>query len=397
MPQQSTPRNADSAPDFLSVACGRNLVKPRIKSLNCLANQGTLIVSLDPRTRVELADPSGQVLALLQLLREGTRSPSELTTALARQWPDVTQQHVHEALSELDELGWLEDVSAPHLLSDYQRERYFSNLAFFDAFTTLQRSREDFQLRLIQSHVVLLGAGGLGSSVLQNLAGFGIGRVTLVDFDRVELKNLARQFTYGEAQIGLLKVEQVAEWVRSFNSQVHVEVINARIDSVEQVENLLGDADLVVHAIDQPDDIDLIVNEACVLHGVPMIRGGLAYTQGLYWSVAPGQGPCRQCLEAYRATLARGLDAVVVEAPAVMRAERPNRATGPIAQMLGALVSMEALRFLTGLAAPVAVGTYHLVDFSTDCSITTDGWPQDPACRICLSSGARRARRSAAA
>src|SRR5690348_9845636 len=190
---------------------------PRLKSLNCLAGDGTLLVSLDPRQRIELADPTGQILALLELLHEGTRTPEQLRAALSDRWPDVTLTEVSDALESLDEFGWLEDADAHRTLTEYQRERYFSNLAFFDAFTSLNRPREAYQARLLGSHVLLLGAGGLGSSVLQNLAGLGVGRVTLVDFDRVELKNLARQFTYSEAHVGASKVHEVGEWVRAFN------------------------------------------------------------------------------------------------------------------------------------------------------------------------------------
>ena len=300
----------------------------------------------------------------------------------------MTHQEVDDALAQLDELGWLEAADATALLSGYERERYFSNLAFFDAFTSLDRHREAIQFRLLQSHVVLLGAGGLGSSVLQNLAGLGVGRVTLLDFDRVELKNLARQFTYGEAQIGLPKVEQVAAWVTAFNSRMAVTAVNARVEAPRDIAPLLGAADLVVSAIDQPNDIDLTVNEACLRAGVPFIRGGLSYTQGLYWSVDPGRSPCLLCLETYRRARARNEDAVVVEWPTVLRAEQPNRAIGPVAQMLGALVAMEALRYLTGIVPPVSAGTYQLVNFAADCSIISDPWPQDPDCPLCAAARA---------
>jgi molybdopterin/thiamine biosynthesis adenylyltransferase len=358
-------------------------MRPRLKSLNCLAGDDTLLVSLDPRQRIELADPTGQVLAMLQLLHEGTRTPEQLATVLAHRWPDVSVADVHDVLEALNDFGWLEDADARLQLSEYQRERYFSNLAFFDGFTSLDRPREAYQARLLNSRVLLLGAGGLGSSVLQNLAGLGVGHVTLVDFDRVELKNLARQFTYGEAQVGAPKVEQLARWVRSFNTEMRVEAINRRIETSDDVLQVLSDAELVISAIDQPDDIDLIVNAACMAAAVPFIRGGLAYLQGLYWSVQPGRSACRLCLDTHREVLADNVDSVLTRWPSILRADRPNRAIGPVAQLLGALVSMEALRYLTGLTPPVSAGCYQLVDFSTDCSITSDAWPRDPACPLC--------------
>ena len=149
--------------------------------------------------------------ALLLLLAGGPYAADELCAALGGALaPTSSRAELDEALAMLDGLGWLEDAGAPRRLTDYERERYFSNLAFFDAFTTLERGREEIQQRLIESHVVVLGAGGLGSSVVQNLAGLGVSSLTLLDFDRVELKNFARQFTYTEAQCGRPKVEQVA-------------------------------------------------------------------------------------------------------------------------------------------------------------------------------------------
>ena len=359
------------------------MITPRLKPVNCVADGDSLLLSLDPRTRIELADPTGTVRALLVLLRDGVRTPTELRGALAERWPDVEQSDVDDALDFLDGLGWMENAAAPGLLSDYQRERYFSNLAFFDAFTTLERGREEIQRRLIEAHVVVLGAGGLGSSVIQNLVGLGVAKLTLLDFDTVELQNFARQFTYTEAQRGLPKVEQVANWVRAFDSNVEVRVVNARVTGPDDVRALLPGADLVVSAIDDPDAVDLWVNAACVGAGVPFVRGGFAYMQGLYWSVDPGRSACRECLELYRVRLGKDVDLPLITWERVLRSERVNRGIGPVAQLLGSLVAMEALRYLTRIVEPVSAGTYQLVDFSGDCSISTDPWPKDPACTVC--------------
>src|SRR3954466_2612961 len=82
--------------------CPGDCMRPRLKSLNCLAGDDTLLVSLDPRQRVELADPTGQVLAMLQLLHEGSRTPEQLRTALADRWPDLSVADVNDALEALD-------------------------------------------------------------------------------------------------------------------------------------------------------------------------------------------------------------------------------------------------------------------------------------------------------
>lgn len=365
------------------------MLTPRLKPLDCLAAGDTLLVSRDPRTRIELADPTGQVLDLLRLLHEGTRTASELHAAVAERWPAVNRNELDSALDTLDGLGWLENATSPERLNGYERERYASNLAFFDAFTTLRWDRETIQRKLLDARVVVLGAGGLGSSVVQNLAGLGVSHFTLLDFDTVGLRNFARQFTYTEGQLGRPKVEELAAWLRAFNSRVELTVRDARVGSSGEVRAVASGADLVIAAIDRPDAIDLWVNEGCVAAGVPFIRGGLAHMQGVYWSVDPGRSPCRQCLESHRDAALAAADRTLTTGEPVLTSARVNAATGPVAQMLGALVAMEALRYLTGIVAPVSAGTYQLVDFTGDCAISSDPWPADPACAVCASAPTR--------
>jgi molybdopterin/thiamine biosynthesis adenylyltransferase len=361
------------------------MVVPRLKSLSCSALDDRLVVSLDPRRRYELADPDGKVARMLTLLAEGGRTAEALADEL-----DVSESDVRAALDTFDGLGWLYDSAAPSTLTGAQRERYFSNLAFFDGFSSLDRSASGMQERLLTAHVAVLGTGGLGSGVVQHLVGLGVGRLTLLDFDVVEPRNFARQFTYTPAQLGRPKVAQVAAWVQAFDPAVRVTAIDARVTGPDVVGGLLDGVDLVVSAIDQPDEVDLWVNEACVRAGVPFIRGGLAYLQGLYWSVDPGFSACRQCLETYRSTEPeRDERARVVSWPLLLRQDQTNRATGPIASILAGLVSMEALRYLTGFVPPVSAGTYQLVDFTGACSISSDAWPADPRCAICATAPKR--------
>lgn len=371
-------------------------MRPRLKTLNCLRGDGELLVSRDPKVRVRLADPDGRILALLRLLQDGSRTPAEVTRALQQTWPATSHADVTAALARLDRLGWLEGAAGRSSLTARERERYASNLAFFGAFSTLETPREEYQERLRDAHVLVLGAGGLGSAALMNLAGLGVGALTVVDQDLVELRNFARQFTYTEGDIGLPKADRVADWLRAFDPSLRVESLRRRVESTGDVEDLLlwasavqGPVDLVVSAIDEPDEVDLWVNRACVGLGVPFIRGGLAYTQGLYWSVDPGRSPCRECLELHRASLATGIDAETVTWPRVLRMERPNRAIGPVAQVLGGQVAMEALRYLTGLVAPVSAGRYQLTDFATDCGTSSDPWPQADDCPVCATAPSR--------
>ena len=224
-----------------------------------------------------------------------------------------------------------------------------------------------------------------------SLAGLGVGALTVVDQDLVELRNFARQFTYTEAEVGQPKAERVADWLRAFDPSLRVAAERRRVGSAQDVTDLLDRfrPDLVVHAIDEPADVDRWVNAACVAAGVPLVRGGLAYTQGVYWSVDPGVSACQECLVRHRERLAEGVDRLVMEWPLVLRQEHRNRGIGPVAQVLGGLVAMEAMRFLTGLTAPVAAGRYQLVDFAGDGASRTDPWPADPGCPVCATAPSR--------
>jgi molybdopterin-synthase adenylyltransferase len=335
-----------------------------------------LNVITDPETELILGDPDGMVEHLLRLLREGTRDPVALADLLASRFPQVSEAEVTSALDALDELGLLVDAAAPDMLTEIQRERYFSNLAFFTTYASLDRPAASFQRALADAHVVFLGTGGLGSTVIQALTGAGVGRMTLLDNDTVELRNFARQYLYREEDIGSPKVKRAKAWVEAFNSAADVRAVDRWISGPDDIADLLTDADLVVSGVDHPDDIDFWVNQACVAAGVPMVRGGMLLRRVSYWSVDPGRSGCRACLQhtagadsgrIYR--MRRGLDPV-------------NRGIGPVASMVGAAVAMEAVRYLTRFAEPIAAGRMRLIDCATGAEevLPWEPWPECPVC-----------------
>jgi molybdopterin-synthase adenylyltransferase len=335
-----------------------------------------LNVIADPETELVLGDPDGTVECLLELLREGTRDPLALAGLLASRFPQVSETDVTAALDALDGLGLLVDAAAPDTLTAVQQERYFSNLAFFETYASLDRSAASLQRALADAHVVFLGTGGLGSTVIQAMAGAGVGRMTLLDNDTVELRNFARQYLYREADIGKPKVKCAEAWVRAFSSAADVRAVSRWISGPDDIADLITDADLVVSGVDHPDDIDFWVNCACVGAGVPFVRGGMLLRRVCYWSVDPGRSGCRACLQhtagedasrIYR--MRRGLDSV-------------NRGIGPVASTVGAAVAMEAVRYLTRFAEPIAAGRMRFIDCATGAEevVPWERWPECPVC-----------------
>lgn len=354
-------------------------MRPRLKNAVWHRAGDDLYLLSDPETQIVLSDPNGHVEVLLGLVREGTRDEAGLAGALADLPEPPDAADIAAAIAALDELGLVEDAAAGPELPDGQSERYFSNLAFFTTFASLNRSAVDFQRALLDAHVLFLGTGGLGSTAIQALAGAGVGRMTLLDNDSVEARNFARQYLYAEADIGRPKAERAASWVRAFDSRIDVCAVRRWIDGPDDIANLLAGADLVVDGIDQPELIDTWVNQACVRAGVPFVRGGMIARRLVYWSVDPGRSACLECFwqEQRLADQADGIPADRKEG-----LERVNRGIGPVASMVGALVAMEALRYLTGFAPPIAAGRMRFTDFVTGVEEVRP-WQRSLDCPIC--------------
>jgi adenylyltransferase/sulfurtransferase len=152
------------------------------------------------------------------------------------------------------------------------------------------------QERLRAAKITLVGCGALGCAQAQLLARAGVGRLTLIDRDFVELTNLHRQLLFDEedAASAMPKAEAAARKLRQANSAVEVVARVADV-TAQNVEALLEGSDLVLDATDNVE-ARYLVNDACVKHGVPWIYGGALGVEGTVMAVIPGVGPCLRCL-----------------------------------------------------------------------------------------------------
>ncbi len=151
------------------------------------------------------------------------------------------------------------------------------------------------QERLRAGRVLVVGCGALGTVAVDLLARAGVGRITVVDRDFVELSNLQRQLLFDEADAaaGTPKAVAAAAAVARINSEVAVvaEVADVTPDNVER---LVADAQVVLDGTDN-FETRLLVNDACVKHGVPWIYGGAIGSTGMSMTVLPGETPCFRC------------------------------------------------------------------------------------------------------
>ncbi|MDH5020448.1 SAMP-activating enzyme E1 [Halobacterium rubrum] len=151
------------------------------------------------------------------------------------------------------------------------------------------------QQALLDASILVVGAGGLGSPVLQYLAAAGVGTLGVADDDVVELSNLQRQTIHGNDDVGRKKARSAAEFVESRNPDVDVRTHDLRV-SPENVEALIADYDFVVDASDN-FQTRFLVNDACTLAGVPFSHGAIFRFEGQVTTFPGGEdAPCYRCL-----------------------------------------------------------------------------------------------------
>jgi molybdopterin/thiamine biosynthesis adenylyltransferase len=152
------------------------------------------------------------------------------------------------------------------------------------------------QERLLNSHVLVIGAGGLGSAAAPYLAAAGVGHITLVDHDVVELTNLQRQIMHAETSIGKSKVASGKGFLQRLNSSVRIETIQSKVTN-PLLDELLPSVDVVLDCTDNFSTRHLI-NAACVQHQTPLVSGSALKLDGQLSVFDPrrSDSPCYACI-----------------------------------------------------------------------------------------------------
>ncbi len=176
--------------------------------------------------------------------------------------------------------------SGPPLRPD-QFDRYRRHLS-------LPEMGVEGQSRLLESSVLLIGAGGLGCPLALYLAAAGVGRIGLVDDDVVDASNLQRQVLYRTSDVGRAKVEAAAERIEALNPDVRIDTYPLRLDSSNAME-IFADYDVIVDGTDN-FPTRYLSNDACVLLGKPNVYGSIYRFEGQASVFDARSGPCYRCL-----------------------------------------------------------------------------------------------------
>lgn len=191
------------------------------------------------------------------------------------------------------------------------------------------------QKKLKQSHVLIAGMGGLGSPVAIYLACAGIGHLTYIDSDSVELSNLNRQILHLEEDIGEQKVVSATAKLERLNSAVKI-VPKAEKISTENVNELLQGVSVAIDCLDNMET-RYILNEGCVIESTPLIHGGVYGLMGEVSTIIPGQTPCLECMF-----------------PRSNKSEKFFPVFGATPALIASLQVMEAIKLIAGFGEVLA-------------------------------------------
>ena len=231
------------------------------------------------------------------------------------------------------------------------------------------------QEKLFSSSALVIGAGGLGSPALLYLAAAGVGRIGVIDGDRVDLSNLNRQWIHAESAVGRGKTASAADTLRGFRSDLRLETHPEALTAGNALE-LFSRYDV---AIDGSDNFPTkyLCNDAAVLAKVPLVHAGALRFGGQVMSVLPGRGPCLRCL--------------IPEIPP--RKDAPTCSEsgilGAAAGVIGSWQAAEALKILLGIGEPLS-GRLLVID-TLEAAVSTLTVPKDPECPACGTSPRIRA------
>ncbi len=196
------------------------------------------------------------------------------------------------------------------------------------------------QVKLRDASVLIVGAGGLGSPTAIYLAAAGVGRIGLVDFDRVDITNLHRQILYGTSDVGRPKLEAASERLNDLNPEVKIETHEARLTSENALE-ILTRYDVIIDGTDN-FATRYLVNDACKILGKPNVYGSIFRFDGQASVFATEDGPCYRCL--YPEPPPPGMVPSCAEGGVL----------GVLPGVVGTIQAIEAIKLITGIGETLA-------------------------------------------
>lgn len=223
------------------------------------------------------------------------------------------------------------------------------------------------QEKLLSAKVLIVGAGGLGSPAALYLASAGIGKIGIVDSDKVELNNLQRQILHSTKDVGRAKVESAKARLNATNPEIEIIPYEVRLTS-ENILDIIKEYDIIIDGSDN-FPTRYLVNDASVLSAKPLSHGGIFRFDGQAMTILPGVSACYRCL--FPEPPPAGLMPSCQEAGIM----------GAVAGIIGTIQANEVLKYVLGIGD--LLSGKLLVFSALDSSFRRVKVPKDPKCPVC--------------
>lgn len=225
-------------------------------------------------------------------------------------------------------------------LTSVQQNRYSRHI-------TLKEFGEEGQKKLLESKVLVIGTGGLGSPSLMYLAAAGIGTIGIVDEDVVDLSNLQRQVIHTTKDVGILKTQSAKNKINALNPDIRV-IVHDTFINADNIIGIISDYDFILDCTDNFES-KFLINDACVLAKKPFCHGAVIRFNGQVMTYVPGKGPCYRCVFGS------------VPTPGSVPNSKQIGVFGPLPGIIGNFQVIECVKYLLGIGKPL-IGRLLTVD-----------------------------------
>jgi len=301
----------------------------------------------------------------------------------------ITEKEIFQLARYLESQNIIEEKK-----ESTENKRYSRQLNFFSSFENKNKIKEIFQKKIESAHVVVLGAGGIGTWLIESLVRSGVGQFTIIDPDIVNTNNLHRQTFFTEKDIGKYKVDVIKKCATTINGIIKIKIVKKLITSAHEIIPLIKKATIAINCSDYPDvtTTNDLISQACFTHNIPHILCG-GYDGHLSFigqTVIPHKSSCWRCYTEggiYEKKI-NGFAPIDIN-------KNPSNEGGtisPVAAITANIHALEAIKVITGYAKPLMINTKAEWNFlSLSMSKTTI--PKNKHCSLCGSNAKKGGRK----
>jgi molybdopterin-synthase adenylyltransferase len=368
------------------------MLRPRVKPEHAphrIAGGKIRIGGMSYGLAAEISDPDGWVWTMLAAM-DGSRGLPEIVEHVRAGHPDQPLDALRHGAEQLLASGYVEDAEGPvpANLTNQDLNRYSRAVGYFRWLDLTPRASSwEPQARLREARVTVLGVGGTGGTASLALAGSGVGHLHCVDSDEVELSNLNRQVLFTEDDIGKPKVGCAVARLQQLNRDIDITGERQEATCAEDVLRLARDCDVLLLAADEPPQLRIWTNRACLAAKRPWVEAGYHGPLVQCTAFVPGTGPCWECTRLAMRDR-RDADGVYPQDAPDRREAVWNAAAATSAGISGYLAAHFVIGLLTEVP-PIVPGRIETVNLGALGAPLTFNDSPHPDCEACAAAGQR--------